>query len=159
MQNLNRLYNEVRQKKPVERWEFLTELANLNVERSISSRIIFPNKMVDITPLRKQLQFQKEVFIKSTDIPEFKELPSVCVDVAEIIPTQGNIYLRNLEATNGINGHTGAYLVLKGGKYYIFDGHHRIANRILQGYRTACAYLFTPTETTSIFNRACAGRD
>lgn len=73
----------------------------------------------------------------------YKELPLEYVDINYIVPTQKNITIGNLESTSDIGDSTEAYLVKYGGYYYILDGHHRIANRILQGDNKIKAYVYS----------------
>ena len=124
--------------------QYIEKLATLNDEKSIPCREIFHNKNIqNLTYLRKLL-WKGEKYGNSFDIPEFKDLPSICVNIEDIVTTQNVIYLSNLQSTKDVDNDTGAILVCKGGKYLIFDGHHRIANRILKGDQTIQAYVFCP---------------
>lgn len=124
-------------------YKALLEKAKLNSERAIECREVFKNPMIDLTPLRKEFEKNKELF---------KGLPVKSVKISEVVPTQDKIYISSLEATNDISNETGAYLVFRGGKYYIFDGHHRIANRILKGHNTFSGYVYTPGKKAVISN-------
>ena len=64
-------------------------------------------------------------------------------DVSKIVPTQRNLTIYNLEDTKDVSENTGAYLLKNGDLYYILDGHHRIANIILQGDEIIRAYVFS----------------
>jgi hypothetical protein len=62
------------------------------------------------------------------------ELPKETVNVSDIIPTQKNLTIDNLENTVDVQNTDESIVLLKHqGKYYVLDGHHRIANRILEG--------------------------
>lgn len=61
-------------------------------------------------------------------------LPTEKVSVNDIIPTQKNLTIPNLENTQkAADSKEPIYLIKENGKYYVADGHHRIANEILNG--------------------------
>lgn len=74
---------------------------------------------------------------------EFRTNPVVNIPVNKIVPTQTFINRNNLNAVkdNLKANNTGAYLVSYNGLYYVVDGHHRIANRIINGDATIKGYI------------------
>ena len=72
----------------------------------------------------------------------FEQLPSVSVDVNDIIPTQKTINIDNLQKVKNTTKRTDAFLLKSGGKYYVLDGHHRIAINILNNNNTIIAYVY-----------------
>ena len=61
-------------------------------------------------------------------------LPIKTVPVSSIVPTQKNLTVGNLENTQEVTDSNEDIILLKvGDKYYVLDGHHRIANEILKG--------------------------
>ena len=65
------------------------------------------------------------------------------VNVKMIVPTQKNVNADNLQTTDEIGPDTNAELVKYEQFYFILDGHHRIANAILQGLDEIEAYVYT----------------
>ena len=96
----------------------------------IKVKEVFVNPIFNITEQRNRINLEL-----------FEHHPLLTVQTADIIPTQTKLYIGSLKMTTGIGNETGAYLLSTGGKYYILDGHHRIANRILQGYSTISAHV------------------
>lgn len=78
------------------------------------------------------------------DNNKIKDLPIETVSISDIVPTQRNITIGNLSDTIGaaLDNDDEAILFKKGGRYYILDGHHRIANRILEGDKTVDVRTF-----------------
>jgi muramidase (phage lysozyme) len=70
------------------------------------------------------------------------------INVADIVPTQKNININNLKTVKGKGGLP--ELTEYKGKYYINDGHHRIANDILNGKQTVEAKIFNSTQPYSV---------
>lgn len=61
-------------------------------------------------------------------------LPVERVKTSDVIPTQKNLTIDNLEATKDVESPDEPIILIKeDGKYYVKDGHHRIANAILNG--------------------------
>jgi len=77
-------------------------------------------------------------------IDKLNELPTEKINVSDIIPTQKNITIGNLKEVKSINEEP--YLLKYGEKYYVVDGHHRIANQILEGNNTIEAKVFDSNE-------------
>ena len=79
------------------------------------------------------------------DDKSFEQNPIEVVDIEKIVPTQRFISKGNLEDVKGTlhNPNTGAYLVNYKGLYYVIDGHHRIATKILYGQTTIKAFVHT----------------
>lgn len=65
------------------------------------------------------------------------------VDVKMIVPTQRNLNITNIKDVMGVGENTGAELVKDNQFYYVIDGHHRIASRILLGDDKIIAKVFT----------------
>ena len=77
-----------------------------------------------------------------TDDESFEKNSSVEVDVKDIVPTQRFLTIKNLDKVKkDEQDNTGAYLVKFKGLYYILDGHHRIANKIINEYDTIKAFV------------------
>jgi hypothetical protein len=77
------------------------------------------------------------------------------IDVKDIIPTQKNVNIDNLKKVKDVSKLP--ELTKYDGKYYIEDGHHRIARDILKGNQIIEANIFEPpTQTTKaqIVNQA-----
>lgn len=79
------------------------------------------------------------------DDESFEQNPVEEVEIENIIPTQRFISKRNLEDVKGTlhDSNTGAYLVNHGGFYYVIDGHHRIATKILYDQKIIRAFVQT----------------
>jgi hypothetical protein len=74
-------------------------------------------------------------FIKETDPSAVH--PTQEVSVSDIIPTQTNLNIDNLvKAQQAKEGDEKPVLVKVDGKYYLIDGHHRVAYDILDGKET-----------------------
>ena len=79
------------------------------------------------------------------------ELPSQSIKVSDIVPTQRNLTISNLEETQSVtDSNEPIILNKKGNKYYVVDGHHRIANEILKGNNSIEAKVFSPNEEISV---------
>lgn len=76
---------------------------------------------------------------------ESEKLPSKEVDVRLIVPTQKNVTASNLKSVSKIKGDASEDIVLfeKEGKFYVLDGHHRIAKSILDGGKKIKARVFS----------------
>lgn len=74
------------------------------------------------------------------------DLPTETINIGDIVPTQKNLTINNLQETSSIknlqDGKDPVILVKKDGKYFVVDGHHRIANAILKGKRSVEAKVF-----------------
>ena len=70
----------------------------------------------------------------------YKSFPIKSVRVDMIIPTQKNLDNNKLAGLD-VNQDTGAILFEENGKYYIIDGHHRIAKNILNNNTSIKAYV------------------
>ncbi len=77
------------------------------------------------------------------DDKTFQQNPIEWVEVTRIVPTQKFVSKDNIEDVKGIGigDSTGAYLVEYEEMYYIIDGHHRIANQIIEGVDKIKAYV------------------
>lgn len=64
------------------------------------------------------------------------------VNVKMIVPTQKNVNADNLKTTDKMGPDTNAELSKFGQFYFIVDGHHRIANAIIQGLDEIEAFVF-----------------
>ncbi len=72
----------------------------------------------------------------------FEQLPSVSVDVNDIIPTQKTVNIDNLQKVKNTTKRTDAFLLKSGSNYYVLDGHHRIAINILNNNNSIIAYVY-----------------
>jgi len=71
--------------------------------------------------------------VNKIDFDDLSAMSKEKVNVEDIFPTQINLNINNLKSTENISRETEAVLLAVDGKYYVLDGHHRIANRILNG--------------------------
>lgn len=71
--------------------------------------------------------------VNKIDFDDLSAMSKEKVNVEDIVPTQINLNINNLKSTENISRETEAVLLAVDGKYYVLDGHHRIANRILNG--------------------------
>ncbi len=84
---------------------------------------------------------------KHIDDGTIATLPKQEIDVKDIVPTQKNLTIGNLEKTKDVKDSKEEIILLKHeGKFYILDGHHRIANDILQGKKTIEANVYEDTK-------------
>ena len=79
---------------------------------------------------------------KYWDDDSYKNLPKERINIKDIIPTQKNLNIDNLKAVKDTTIDTGAFLHFYKGKYYVLDGHHRIAMNILNGNEIIKGYVF-----------------
>ena len=86
----------------------------------------------------RELSNHIDVYI---DDDTFQKNPTEWVDVKDIVPTQVFLDKDNLERVSKLSNNTGAYLVKYNNLYYIIDGHHRIANQIIQGVDKVKAFV------------------
>ena len=77
------------------------------------------------------------------DDATFEQEPVKTVDVNSIVPTQKFLNKDNLKRVNNVGNNTGAYLVEYNGLFYVIDGHHRIANEIMNSASSIKAYVHT----------------
>lgn len=80
----------------------------------------------------------------------FKKLPYIFVDIKNIFPTQDNVTINNLESVKNISQETDAYLCQINNKFYVLDGHHRIAINILNGFNKIKAFVYNNENEYSI---------
>jgi hypothetical protein len=68
------------------------------------------------------------------DVMEMEaSLPTKEIDINAIVPTQRNINFENLKKVKNVKDAKDAILAVENdGKYYLIDGHHRVANDILR---------------------------
>ena len=90
---------------------------------------VFLNEPETLSP--EQRQQTDKIFKEGTE----SSLPVETVSVNDIVPTQKSVTIPNLEKVSNLKGEAKEPVVLikRGGKYFIADGHHRIANQILNG--------------------------
>jgi len=105
---------------------------------------IYPNDNVHGGPDGPNWDLMRTIDVYQDDAT-FEREPIESVDIRKIIPTQRFVSKQNLEDVKGTlhNDNTGAYLIKYNGLYYISDGHHRIAARILDGQTIIKAYVYT----------------
>lgn len=80
------------------------------------------------------------------DAGKENELPTEKVNVKDIVPTQKNLTIPNLEKVADIpdSAQKSEPIILakKGDQYYVADGHHRIADSILNGETSVSAKIY-----------------
>lgn len=115
---------------------------NRNYGDKIPVAEIFLNDNVHKSGYNSEIAKMVDVY---QDDESFEQNPVEDVDISKIVPTQKFISKRNLEDVKGTlhNPNTGAYLVNYNGLYYIIDGHHRIATKILYDQKTIKAFVYT----------------
>lgn len=72
------------------------------------------------------------------------------VNVKMIVPTQKTVDFDNLESTKNVGSDTGAELVKHNQFYFVIDGHHRIANAIINDLDEIEAKVFTNDSKMSL---------
>lgn len=120
------------------------EIDNKYTLPKIRTGKIFLNN-VDYPP--KHIREEADVYFKNN---KFKKLPNIYLNVRDIFPTQDNLTIKNLELVKGVSQNTDAYLCEVDGKYYVLDGHHRIAMNILRGFDKIKAFIYSDGEEYSI---------
>lgn len=110
------------------------------VGHKIPTEDIFYNKPLERNSRDSELINRIDVFI---DDDTFQKNPIKWVEINKIVPTQRFLSKKNLETTKGvkIDDVTGVYLVNYDDFYYIIDGHHRIANQIINGANKIKAFV------------------
>ena len=96
---------------------------------------IFKNNIENISTIRQKA----DTYI---DNDTFEDLPIESVNINDIFPTQRSLNINNLKKVEKTTKNTGAYLLKNNGKYYVLDGHHRIAINILNGIDKIDAFVF-----------------
>lgn len=90
--------------------------------------------------------FNREIASTASEILDsntFSQQPVRKVNVKDIVPTQRFLNFNNLEAAQkNAQKETGAYLIFYKNLYFVIDGHHRIANKILLGDNFIEAHVF-----------------
>jgi len=87
---------------------------------------VFKNERAEV-PKEKNQSYEKAM-------EEKKELKDREIDSKHIVPTQKNVNFNNLKdvkKAKNIKDHITA--IEHEGKFYLMDGHHRVANHILSG--------------------------
>ncbi len=106
-----------------------TTLPKIPVEK------IFKNNVENISNIRKSA----DVYINSD---KFETLPIETINIDKIVPTQRSLNIDNLKKVQNTNKNTGAYLLKFKDKYFVLDGHHRIAMNILNGNSSINAHVY-----------------
>ncbi len=104
-------------------------LKKYNNQHKIPTSDVFLNENPHKTHYNKELLKHIDVFI---DDKTFQKNPIQLIDIKKIVPTQVFLNKDNLERIKSDNN-TDAYLVKYNNLYYVIDGHHRIANQIING--------------------------
>ena len=102
----------------------LLEQQNKATTPKIPTGNIFQNEAIQL-PSSKRKTID-EIIGKGKE----SSLPSEYVDVSQIVPTQKNVTIPNLKSVKNVPTDE-AIAVKDNGMYYLIDGHHRIANQIL----------------------------
>jgi len=119
----------------------IKELENENKKTlpKVRSEKVFKNKVETVSREK-----QKEFSALGED--EINNLPTEKVPTKNIVPTQTNVTIPNLEKVAKITSDTKIdepiILLKDGDNYYVADGHHRIANEILNGNENIEAKIF-----------------
>jgi len=102
----------------------LLEQQNKATTPKIPTGNIFQNEAIQL-PSSKRKTID-EIIGKGKE----SSLPSEYVDVSQIVPTQKNVTIPNLKSVKNVPTDE-AIAVKDNGMYYLIDGHHRVANQIL----------------------------
>jgi hypothetical protein len=102
----------------------LLEQQNKTTTPKIPTGNIFQNEAIQL-PSSKRKTID-EIIGKGKE----SSLPSEYVDVSQIVPTQKNVTIPNLKSVKNVPTDE-AIAVKDNGMYYLIDGHHRVANQIL----------------------------
>jgi hypothetical protein len=87
---------------------------------------VFKNSYGEVPSQARQLIDSYMDAGRVTDIPYAK------VDISKIVPTQRNVNIDNLKRVSKVkNPSDDIVAVQSGGKVYLIDGHHRVANSLL----------------------------
>jgi len=120
------------------------ESENRKTAPKIPSEKVFLNE-VDPVPQDKG----KELY-SIIDNGNESTLPIEKVMVKDIIPTQKSLTIPNLKSVSKASVDVEPIVLLKNnGKYYIVDGHHRIANSILSGNSEIEARVYYDSQSSS----------
>lgn len=85
--------------------------------------------------------FKNNVESKGFNINDNSEQHNEQVNIKDIVPTQKNLNADNIKNVKNIDELIELFKV--DDKYYVVDGHHRIANAILNGDKTIKAKVYT----------------
>jgi hypothetical protein len=102
----------------------LLEKQNKATAPKIPVQNIFQNEYAKVSPDKR-----KAIDLILEKNQEGK-LPTQTIDVSQIVPTQKNVTIPNLKDVKDMSTKD-AIAVKDNGLYYLIDGHHRVANGIL----------------------------
>ena len=77
------------------------------------------------------------------DNDKFDEFPIEEIDIKNIVPTQKFLSADNLETVDTENDVIKSTIIKDGDEYFVIDGHHRIAMRILMGETKIKSHVYT----------------
>jgi hypothetical protein len=120
------------------------ELENKYTLPKIKTNKIFINK---VEYPNREIRREADFYFENDN---FKKLPYIFVDIKNIFPTQDNITINNLKSVKNISQETDAYLCNIENKFYVLDGHHRIAMNILNGFYKIKAFVYNNENEYSI---------
>lgn len=124
------------------------EQENKYTAPKIPSEKVFSNS-VEVP--KKELTDKVNKYIDSGTI---SELPKEKISIDNIVPTQKNLTIDNLKKTQDVIDSKEDIVFLKdNGKYYILDGHHRIANDILKGKKEIEGYYYETKQVEKVTPR------
>jgi hypothetical protein len=126
MKKLTEIYNNILEKSFEKETLETLHQNNKNTWPKIPVNKIFKNNVKQITA--EERKSGDDLF--SDD--KYRELPKKFIPIEKIIPTQNNVTINNLKNVPD-DKDTGAFLLKHNGNYFVLDGHHRVARRILQG--------------------------
>jgi hypothetical protein len=118
---------------------------------------IFPNNNIHGGNDGPNWELSNKIDVHTSDA-EFEKNPINTVSINDIIPTQKFITKTNLDKVKkSEEKSTGAYLAKYDNKYFVIDGHHRIANKIMNGDNQITAYVQQVDESTNQTNTTLTG--
>lgn len=130
----NNIINEALTKKDLQ----ALKDANASTYPKIPVNAIFFHDVPDMETILKSTKSANDDMEKGS-----KNFKLETVNVKMIVPTQKNVNADNLKTTDNMGPDTNAELSKVGQFYFIIDGHHRIANAILQGLDEIEAFVYT----------------
>ncbi len=99
-----------------------------------------PCSEIFINPMEPDMMIDHDSVDEYIGKQTFKKFPTKSVRVDLIVPTQQNLDNTKLSSMD-VSQDTGAVLYERNGKYYIIDGHHRIAKNIVNNQTSIKAYV------------------
>jgi uncharacterized protein (DUF1015 family) len=111
-------------------------LKNKSTFPKIPINKVYKNPIVDILSMHVSNEIENEI-----EGDEYTSWTKKMIPIKDIYPTQKFLNFDNLLKVKDTSQDTDAILLKRGSKYYVADGHHRIAINILKGKSAIKAYF------------------